>query len=106
MPCLFAQLILTPLLSHVRKPKSQDIRQTNSDYQLMARQKLPLGIQDFDELRRGGYLYVDKTDMLWKIANGNKYNFLSRPGASASRCSRLPCNVISKDGASSLRGFG
>ena len=79
MPCLFAQLILTPLLSHVRKPKSQDIRQTNSDYQLMARQKLPLGIQDFEELRRGGYLYVDKTDMLWKIANGNKYNFLSRP---------------------------
>lgn len=45
----------------------------------MARQKLPLGIQDFEELRRGGYLYVDKTDMLWKIANGNKYNFLSRP---------------------------
>lgn len=45
----------------------------------MARQKLPLGIQDFEELRKGGYLYVDKTDMLWKIANGDKYNFLSRP---------------------------
>lgn len=45
----------------------------------MARQKLPLGIQDFEELRKGDYLYVDKTDMLWKIANGDKYNFLSRP---------------------------
>lgn len=45
----------------------------------MAKQKLPLGIQDFEELRKGNYLYVDKTDMLWKIANGDKYNFLSRP---------------------------
>ena len=45
----------------------------------MARQKLPLGIQDFEELRKGNYLYVDKTDMIWKIANGDKYNFLSRP---------------------------
>ena len=45
----------------------------------MTRQKLPLGIQDFEELRRGNYLYVDKTDMLWRIANGDKYNFLSRP---------------------------
>lgn len=45
----------------------------------MARQKLPLGIQDFEELRKGDYLYVDKTDMLWKIANSDKYNFLSRP---------------------------
>lgn len=45
----------------------------------MAKQKLPLGIQDFEELRKGNYLYVDKTDMLWKIANSDKYNFLSRP---------------------------
>lgn len=45
----------------------------------MQARKLPLGIQDFEELRRGGYLYVDKTDMLWQIANGDKYNYLSRP---------------------------
>lgn len=45
----------------------------------MGSRKLPLGIQDFEELRRGGYLYVDKTDMVWQIANGDKYNFLSRP---------------------------
>lgn len=45
----------------------------------MQERKLPLGIQDFEELRRGGYLYVDKTDMLWQIANGDKYNYLSRP---------------------------
>jgi len=41
--------------------------------------KLPLGIQGFEEIRKEGYLYVDKTDLAWQIANGNKYNFLSRP---------------------------
>ncbi|MBQ7279865.1 MAG: AAA family ATPase [Bacteroidales bacterium] len=41
--------------------------------------KLPLGIQTFEELRRKGCLYVDKTDMVWHIANGNKYNYLNRP---------------------------
>lgn len=45
----------------------------------MVRRRLPLGIQNFEELRTGDYLYVDKTDMVWEIANGDKYNFLSRP---------------------------
>lgn len=45
----------------------------------MAKRRLPLGIQNFEELRKGDYLYVDKTDMVWEIANGDKYNFLSRP---------------------------
>ena len=41
--------------------------------------RLPLGIQHFEELRKRGYLYVDKTDMVWEMANGVKYNYLSRP---------------------------
>lgn len=40
---------------------------------------MPTEVQDFEELRHGGYVYVDKTDMVWQIANGRKYNFLSRP---------------------------
>lgn len=40
---------------------------------------LPKAVQDFEELRQGGYVYVDKTDMVWRIANGDKFNFLSRP---------------------------
>lgn len=40
---------------------------------------LPIGIQNFEELRKGGYHYVDKTDMVWQIANEKKFNFLSRP---------------------------
>ena len=44
------------------------------------RRKLPVGIQSFEEIRRGGYLYVDKTDIIWKLTNeGKKFNYLSRP---------------------------
>ena len=42
--------------------------------------KLPVGIQSFEKIRKGGYLYVDKTDIIWQLANRNKtYNYLSRP---------------------------
>ena len=42
--------------------------------------KMPVGIQSFEEIRKGGYLYVDKTDIIWHLANrGKKYNYLSRP---------------------------
>ena len=45
----------------------------------MAKKQLPLGVQDFEELRKGQYIYVDKTDMVWAVANDRKYNYLSRP---------------------------
>ena len=41
---------------------------------------LPVGIQSFEEIRKKGYLYVDKTDIIWQLANrGRKYNYLNRP---------------------------
>ncbi|MCH5310657.1 MAG: AAA family ATPase [Prevotella sp.] len=43
------------------------------------RRRLPLGIQSFEMLRNEGYVYVDKTDLVWKIANGGMFNYLSRP---------------------------
>ena len=46
---------------------------------MTSNRNLPLGVQDFEELRKGNYLYVDKTDMVWAIANQRKYNYLSRP---------------------------
>ena len=40
----------------------------------------PIGIQDFGNIRRDGYVYVDKTDLVYKMAHGSgKYIFLSRP---------------------------
>ena len=42
--------------------------------------RLPVGIQSFEEIRKEKYLYVDKTDLVWNLANsGKKYNYLSRP---------------------------
>ena len=42
--------------------------------------RLPVGIQSFEKIREDGYLYVDKTDIIWQLANRNKtYNYLSRP---------------------------
>ena len=43
------------------------------------RRRLPLGIQSFEMLRKEGYVYVDKTDLVWQIANGSMFNYLSRP---------------------------
>lgn len=41
--------------------------------------KFPIGIQTFEKIRRGNYLYVDKTDLMWKLASTSVPNFLSRP---------------------------
>lgn len=41
--------------------------------------KLPIGIQTFEKLRRENYLYVDKTDFVWKMASTSTPYFLSRP---------------------------
>lgn len=40
--------------------------------------KYPIGIQSFETLRRDGYVYVDKTDLVYKLAQGHIY-FLARP---------------------------
>ena len=41
--------------------------------------RYPIGIQTFSEMIRGGYVYVDKTDLVWQLAHYAKYIFLSRP---------------------------
>ena len=40
---------------------------------------LPIGIQTFEDIRKGGFLYVDKTDMIYQIVHAGKPYFLSRP---------------------------
>ncbi|MCR5774587.1 MAG: ATP-binding protein [Lachnospiraceae bacterium] len=41
--------------------------------------KLPIGIQDFERLIRDGYVYVDKTDYVYRLAKSGLPYFLSRP---------------------------
>ena len=41
--------------------------------------KYPIGIQTFEQIIEEGYVYVDKTDMVYNLANEGKVYFLSRP---------------------------
>ena len=42
--------------------------------------KCPIGIQTFEEIINKGYLYIDKTEYVYRMAHGaSKYCFLSRP---------------------------
>ena len=44
------------------------------------RRRLPVGIQSFHKIRQENYLYVDKTDIVWELANnGDRFSYLSRP---------------------------
>lgn len=39
----------------------------------------PVGIQSFEEIRKGDYCYVDKTAQIYQLVKTGKYYFLSRP---------------------------
>jgi len=41
--------------------------------------KYPIGVQDFEKLRTESYLYIDKTEMIFRLVNDGCYYFLSRP---------------------------
>lgn len=41
--------------------------------------KLPIGIQTFEKIRKGGYVYVDKTALVWQLVQTSTPYFLSRP---------------------------
>lgn len=39
----------------------------------------PIGIQNFEKIRREGYLYIDKTALVCRLVKTGSYYFLSRP---------------------------
>ncbi len=41
--------------------------------------KYPIGVQSFEELRKGGYVYVDKTAQIYELVTTSAYDMLSRP---------------------------
>lgn len=41
--------------------------------------KYPVGIQNFEKIRNEGFVYVDKTALIYKLADEGNYYFLSRP---------------------------
>jgi hypothetical protein len=44
-----------------------------------ALKNMPIGVQDFEKLRKGDYLYVDKTALIYQLVKSGCYYFLSRP---------------------------
>ena len=41
--------------------------------------QFPIGMQDFAQIRRNGYYYVDKTDLVYKMTHTSRFYFLCRP---------------------------
>ncbi len=50
-----------------------------SQTQELTPRKLPIGVQSFRQLRGEGYVYVDKTDLIWRMAHGPASQFIARP---------------------------
>ncbi len=46
---------------------------------MSARRKYPVGIQSFESIRSEGYVYVDKTPLIYKMITEGKPYFMSRP---------------------------
>lgn len=45
----------------------------------MSNKIYPIGIQNFEKIRKGGYCYIDKTVLIYQIVKTGSYYFLSRP---------------------------
>ena len=45
----------------------------------MTERRYPVGIQTFSRLRKEGYVYIDKTDLMWRMTRVSPYIFLGRP---------------------------
>ena len=45
----------------------------------MNERRYPIGIQNFEKLRKEGFLYVDKTELVYRLIKTGTYYFLSRP---------------------------
>ena len=56
------------------KVKKKTMNQTLSHLR-----KMPIGIQSFEKLRREGFVYVDKTELVYRLASTPTPYFLSRP---------------------------
>ena len=46
---------------------------------IATKRKYPVGIQSFESIRQDGYIYVDKTLLVYKMITEGKPYFLSRP---------------------------
>ena len=46
---------------------------------MMTERRYPIGIQTFSRIIRDGYIYIDKTDLIWHLAHYATFVFMNRP---------------------------
>jgi hypothetical protein len=56
-----------------------NFKRTMNEQNLAVAPLYPVGLQDFEKIRRNNYLYVDKTELVYMLARNQNYFFLSRP---------------------------
>ena len=65
----------------------------------------PIGIQNFEKLRRGGYFYIDKTALIYQLVKTGSYYILSRRAVLAKVCLFLRLKLTFKESRNSLKGW-
>ncbi len=65
----------------------------------------PIGIQNFESLRKDGYLYIDKTALIYQLANTGRYYSSAVPSASGKAWCYPPWRPISKERRSCSRDW-
>lgn len=67
----------SPCACSGRKAEASEDRKMSDTY--LDRTKLPLGVASFENIRRRGRIYVDKTDLIWRLTQSSNYVFFARP---------------------------
>lgn len=52
---------------------------SGKEQEIMNHRIYPIGIQNFEKIRKSGYVYVDKTALVYQLVKSGSYYFLSRP---------------------------
>ena len=65
----------------------------------------PIGIQNFEKIRKDGYLYIDKTALVYQLVTTGQYYFLSRPRRFGKACCCPRWRPISKERRSCSRDW-
>ena len=65
----------------------------------------PIGIQNFEKIRKDGYLYIDKTALVYQLVTTGQYYFLSRPRRFGKSLLLSTLEAYSK-GKGAVRGTG
>ena len=67
--------------------------------------KYPIGIQSFDKMREDGFVYVDKTALIYKLVSVSTTYFLSRPRRFGKNLLVSTWILISREGKNFLKDW-